>query len=161
MNSASIRGTFSEFFHAFSVYFFGIDFRIVSFFDFVRIWELPGHPVGRAFARAVQHRTPGDTPMVGTRGPGDAGDGLRARRQRLLVIPWADPISHHQFHRFSTNSGVDFSCFSNDFLYKFPPIELNIVFYRMYLPFLKNYFNVILLGKNQEIEEHRSRVHFR
>ena len=27
----------------------------------------------------------------------DAADGLRARRQRLLVIPWADPISYTNF----------------------------------------------------------------
>ena len=45
LNSASIRGTYSVFFHVFSVYFFGIDFRMVFFFDFVWVWELPGRPV--------------------------------------------------------------------------------------------------------------------
>ena len=50
---------------------------------------------------------------------------------RLLVVPWADPNSHHQFHRFSTDLGVHFLCLFLRFLYKCPPIEFNIVFYRM------------------------------
>ena len=67
-------------FHVFSVYFFGIDFRI----DFSLILDgfggSRGAWFGRAVAWAVQHRTPGDTPMVGTRGPGDARGGLGSRQ---------------------------------------------------------------------------------
>ena len=96
-NSASIRGTFSVICHVFSVYFFGIDFRIDVSLILHGFGGSRGAWFGRAVARAVQHRTPGDTPMVGTGGPRDARGGLGSRQGWLLVVPWSNITNFFAF----------------------------------------------------------------
>ena len=135
LNSASIRGTFSVIFHVFSVYFFGIDFRI----DFSLILHGFGGSLGawfgRAVAWAVQHRTPGGVP-----------DGRDRRSQGRSGWPRVTPgvafgrpvVQHHEFLCFSMALGLHCSCFLHDFntsfhtiltIYVSPKIEVSgIVF---------------------------------
>ena len=102
LNSASIRGTFSAFFHVFSVYFFSIDFRIAFFLDFVWIWELPGRPVRPRWRPGSATSDPrGHPDGIGTRGPGDARGGLGSRPwsniTNFYAFPWAVPRADPTF----------------------------------------------------------------